>query len=136
MDAALMSAVMPLSSAMLTRFGLEVSIAFTSASLFISFTAARSCSNVAVGAGEDVGARVAIKLVSFASAVVNRGVVCWEAAGGDAAAGAPGPAPKQTVGWASFRRSLSIDECDLRAGDNDGDAASCCHTTVLAAATD
>ena len=93
---------------------------------------------MAVGAGENVGARVAIKPVSFEpSAAANRGVVCWEAAGGKAAAGAPAPAPKQTVvGWASFSRSPSLFDCVLRAGDNDGDAAGCCHTTVGAAATD
>ena len=143
MDAALMSAVMPLSSAMLTRFGLEVSIAFTSASLFISFTAAWSCSNVAnvaVGAG-NAGAAAAPTYVSFEPAVVGaaatRGVVCWDAAGGNAAAGAPAPAPKQSVdGWASFSRSPTIADCDLRAGDDDGAAAGCGHTAVSAAGTD
>ena len=92
---------------------------------------------MAIGAG-NAGAAAAPTYVSFELAVVGaaatRGVVCWDAAGGNAAAGAPAPAPKQSVvGWASFSRSPT--DCDLRAGDDDGAAAGCGHTALGAAAT-
>lgn len=132
-----MSAVTPLSSAMLTRLELEVSIAFTSASLF-SITAFRSCSSVA---GENVGAVAA--RVGFEPAVSRRGVVCWVAAEGNAAAGAERllaaelepkqllatvPTPKHSaVGWAISPPSVDLlpsdrFDCDLRCGDTVGAA--------------